>query len=155
MEPTQITYFLDHLIRLEIHVGVLYRKFAERFVEDRAFWMQLSEEEFKHADLLTQIASNYPVEDRVETCNESTQMPLDTEIAEMMIQRVASLIHEIDSFGISRKEAVWSALQLERSAGEFHMNSMIHSYMELDSIKLWECDFEHATRIESYLRSAA
>uniref|UniRef100_A0A7C4RU37 Rubrerythrin diiron-binding domain-containing protein n=1 Tax=Desulfatirhabdium butyrativorans TaxID=340467 RepID=A0A7C4RU37_9BACT len=136
------------LIDLELKVGRLYQKFAERFAEDGRFWSTLHQEEIEHAKILNEL----------KTCMENGAeqehfcSKISTETLGALISSIETILQD-ETYPATRKEALWIAMQTELSAGEFHMK-MIQNGLFKNSGKdpfLWRADFDHAERIRAYL----
>lgn len=137
------------LVELENGVAALYDRFAEQYPEDRSFWLELRNEEYDHGNNL----KNF--EKLQQGCEKKAAIASDIsqEVAEMMVSRVHTLMADLQKQCISRKEALWIALQLEQSAGEFHYRAIsgVLNCAAGRSPALWKDDFDHAARIRSYI----
>ncbi|WP_028323393.1 hypothetical protein [Desulfatirhabdium butyrativorans] len=137
------------LVELENGVAALYDRFAEQYPEDRSFWIELRNEEMEHADVLNEFEkSHFGFENQASIASDISQ-----EVAEMMVSKVRNLMADMHKQSPSRKEALWLALQLEQSAGEFHYRAIsgVLNGAAGRPPALWKDDFDHAARIRSYI----
>ena len=141
---------LDEAINLEMNVSDLYFLFYELFPEDSQFWWTLVIEEKNHASLiesvkaLSPIWGSYPIE-------------MVSEKIEDLIainKKIITIINEFKK-NPSRESAFVIALELEKSAGESHLQAFIKNEnlpKKLDSLKqLYIEDKDHAERIQKYM----
>jgi hypothetical protein len=137
------------LVELERGVAELYDRFAEQYPEDRSFWLELRNEEYDHGDVLKNFLKlQQGFENKAAIASDISQ-----EVAEMMVSKVRTLITDMQQQYLSRKEALWIALQLEQSAGEFHYRAIsgVLNGAAGRVPALWKDDFDHAARIRSYI----
>lgn len=137
------------LVELENGVAALYDRFAEQYPEDRSFWLELRNEEYDHGTILKNFEKlQQGFEKKAAIASDISQ-----EVAEMMVSRVRTLMADMQKQCVSRKEALWIALQLEQSAGEFHYRAIsgVLNCAAGSPPALWKDDFDHAARIRSYI----
>ncbi|MEW6259082.1 MAG: hypothetical protein AB1547_04170 [Thermodesulfobacteriota bacterium] len=140
---------IQRLAELEKTVALVYDRFADRFPEDRDFWLRLRNEEYEHEAILNNIQT---LQQDVQVTTKSPSEFSD-EVATMMIGKIQSLLDEAHRQELTRKEALAIALQLEQSAGEFHFRCICNSHQkQMDKYpQLWKNDFEHSARIRTHL----
>ncbi|MBI5594445.1 MAG: hypothetical protein HY881_28700 [Deltaproteobacteria bacterium] len=149
MEPNKIA--IRRLAELELAVAALYNLFANRYSEDRGFWLGLKDEEIQHARLLKQIE----MDQNGSSGDMSIVSPLSSDVIDIMIAQIRTIMDDIHQHTPSRKEAFSIALQLEQSAGEFHYKTVASAFNKLqDNVllnRLVADDHDHAARIRNYL----
>ena len=149
MEPNKIA--MRRLVELELAVAALYNLFADRYIEDREFWLCLKDEEIQHARLLKQVETDQKGSPD-DVCIAS---PVSSDVVDIMIAQIHTLLNDIDSQVLSRKEVSFIALQLEQSAGEFHYQAVASAFNQKQDnallSQLLEDDVDHAKRIRNYL----
>ncbi|MFH0996197.1 MAG: hypothetical protein V1844_12015 [Pseudomonadota bacterium] len=149
MESNKIA--IRRLVDLELAVAALYNLFANRYIEDREFWIVLKDEEIQHARLLIQ----FEIDQSESPDGVSIASPVSGDVVKIMIERIHSLLDDIDNQVKSRKEACFIALQVEQSAGEFHFQAVASEFnKKLDNdylSQLLKDDIDHVDRIQKYL----
>ncbi|MFH0730003.1 MAG: hypothetical protein V2B19_27130 [Pseudomonadota bacterium] len=118
MEPNKIA--IRRLVELALAAAALYNLFADRYIEDRDFWIALKDEEIQNTRLLKQIE----IDQSEAPDGVSFVSPVSGDVVNLMIEQIHTFLNDIDTQVKSRKEACFIALQLEQSAGEFHYQAM-------------------------------
>lgn len=140
------------MINTENAVAALYMLFSYRFPEDARFWTALHDEELDHA---RDIATDDRIADYLEKLPAAAY-----EAALAAIQAVAHRVRELTEEYARRPpsviDAYLSALQIEKSAGEFHMHEASRCISGGDRrllARLGKDDLDHAERIRKRLEA--
>ena len=139
------------LIDMEENVGKLYRIFGSVHPADFEFWMQLANEEDRHATLLRThreyIAESPVLHDRLLASSVETLFAINSRIEEILLSRSNQVPNREDCFII--------AIQIEQSAGEIHFQNTVTTADDDIAFQvlqtLYADDHDHADRIKVYM----
>jgi hypothetical protein len=115
-------------VNQEILIGTLYKLFAERYPEYKAFWTEMVIEEYQHASCIQRLTERDPT-DQVKL----SQGELRAHVLAASIKSIEGLISgfkENEDFPIT--QAVNIALQLEKALWE----KKVFQYFEGDSVEV-------------------
>lgn len=148
----QLIQVMNESIKLELNVADLYMIFSEAFPEDCAFWHQLHMEEKNHASI---------IQSAREAWLSGREPPLELlapnvdELIELN-NKLASLLQEYEKTPPLREIAFNLALDLEKSAGEAHLQNAMEQPPTSTLMELFQMltgdDKKHASRIRTYMR---
>ncbi len=148
----QVTHqkHLDESIQLELNLATLYTIFNDSFAEDEDFWWELAMEERGHAALLQQ-EKKEPQQSEFFPNNllaKELQSLIDANA------EIAQLISNYKTNPPSRSEALQTALDLEKAAGESHFQQFLDSPTNSAAANIFkqlnQDDCNHAARILEY-----
>jgi len=100
---------VNKMAEFERTVGELYRKFAEKFDEQREFWMNLALQEEGHAKILTDLPSM--MESGTISYNADR---FDLSIIEATLDQVRASLARVGKSKMSLRDALYEALHVEQ-----------------------------------------
>ncbi|GJQ58687.1 MAG: rubrerythrin family protein [Candidatus Scalindua sp. AMX11] len=143
---TDLSKLVDESIRLELYVADIYMIFYKIFPEDSVFWWKLVLEEKHHAALIESIKNTVFSNELFDT---SFQVLLITN------NKLASLINEYNQNPPSRESAFNTALEIEQSTGELHVQLVMEKSAGTIAVKIFQelnsDNKDHLNRIRSYM----
>ncbi|UCB46408.1 MAG: hypothetical protein JSV25_02995 [Spirochaetota bacterium] len=150
MKKKDFFQLIEQSIQLELKVADLYKILSSFFPEDTNFWMQLHEEEKRHASL---ISKGY-----VHLSRRRFPLELIASSIQELIEKnnkLDQLIKEYNKNPPSREVAFKKAIDIEKSAGEFHFQQAV-TYSPSSRImgvfqQLNKDDKDHERRIIDYM----
>ena len=149
----ELKQLVDEAINLELNACHLYRIFSEAFPEDAGFWWQLSMEESNHAALL-KTGVDYFMDQGLFPYEMLAQRLDDLQAIN---HELNELIQQFTGDPPTRQIAFWTAMKVERSAGEAHFQNMMSNCQGLKMLELFQKlngdDKDHAERITAYMKS--
>ncbi|MBD3422783.1 MAG: rubrerythrin family protein [Chitinivibrionales bacterium] len=153
MNKKKLSRLMLASVMLEKKVSELYLLFARKSPQDYDFWWQLAIEEQNHAALLRSVEQYFLALDLLP----DNLVPRELETIEAINERVDKLIEEYtDMADIARSDMFAVALQLEKSAGEQHLQIAVSGNEHNKAIdlirQLNQDDKDHAERIVEYAR---
>ena len=136
---------VDHLIKLEKSLNLLYLYFGELFPDDSSFWNQLAEEENNHASILDNYKKYLPIE-----FQKMDKKPLiQTE------EDIRKNLKDFKNFPPTIEAALNFSYLIENNAGEIHYQSLLMQNSSAETIRVFQilnfADKDHAKRIKDYL----
>jgi len=141
---------ISKLIDVKESVGKLYRFFGSVHPTDSEFWMQLANEEDRHASLLRShqehIVTSPMLPDRLLASSVETLYEINSRKEQIMLSGVNQIPTRLDCFT--------TAIQIEQSASEIHSQNQIAAddtiaFQVLQT--LYADDRDHADRINAYM----
>lgn len=149
--PNPIGVLLEKGIAIERIAAELYLLFCELFPEDKAFWWRLMLEEQNHAALFESARGDFLPLKKVPI----DLVPQSLKDLNESITTFSSIMEQWRANGGSRAEAFNTALRLEESAAELHLQKYAERSpgSALDKIfqRLVHDDKLHAQRIQGYI----
>lgn len=144
---------LNEAVELERTAAELYRLYSELFIEDKAFWYQLSEEEVRHAALIgtaIDFFEHFPEE----------IASGDLGSLKKVNEEVSGTIAQYREVPPSKQVAYQYAFELESKAFELHFQKLTEKSSEdVPEIarlqKLNADDKDHAERIKELIGKSA
>ncbi len=154
MEKKSQSHLIDYIkeaIKFELNVSSLYDVFAKKFEQDYLFWSELSSEEVNHASLLKGIlplveVEQYPFElipeklDEILNDNEGLRKTIEVSKKIEIRAKAFELALEVEN------------LATERHYQEFMAEDSDSAFLTVIK-KLNKADINHASRIESYMKT--
>jgi len=147
----KLAQLIDESIKLELNVSKIYMFFCNTFPEDSVFWRKLVLEEKNHADLIKSGKGTFLL---------PGQFPSKLLTPSMKIlcktnNRLISLIKRYNEKLPSRESAFNIALDIEKSAGEFHYQLAMEKSPTSSIMKIFQglnkdCK-NHTNRILAYM----
>lgn len=144
--------YINEAIKLELNVSDLYLLFYSLFPEDSNFWWILAVEEKNHAALLKNMKQLYHI---IHATPEDL-LPEHIEDLEEANRRITETMLDFRK-DPSRKKAFEYAISIEESVGESHFQMFTENHSRPEEFEIFRQlnldDKNHATRIQSYMRS--
>ena len=112
----KLSQLIDESIQLELKVADIYTIFYNTFPEDSEFWRKLVLEEKDHADLIKSGKSTFLIPNQFPS---KLLVPSVQTLCEIS-DKLTSLHKQYNEKPPSRESAFNTALDIEKSAGEFH-----------------------------------
>ncbi|MDR4506220.1 MAG: hypothetical protein MRK01_15720 [Candidatus Scalindua sp.] len=148
---TELLKLVDESRKLELYVSDIYMIFYKAFPEDSVFWWKLVLEEKHHAALIKSI----------ENADLSSYF-FSEDILESLVQvlfrtnnKLISLINEYNQNPPSRESAFNMAIELEKSAGEYHFQLVMEKSSETTAMKIFHelnaDNKNHLKKIQAYM----
>lgn len=144
---------IDESIELEINAAKLYKLYSNLYPEDADFWIELSLEEERHADLLRTGMK------LLLTCGEfpSDLLCDSLDALKRSNAEITKLLNDYVKNKPSKKEAFLTAIYLEETAGEAHYQNIMESQADERFVKIFQDlnsdDKDHSDRIKRYMKS--
>jgi hypothetical protein len=141
---------IKECVSQELLVSEFYRLFAQLFVEDSEFWLEMMQEEIKHAHLLhTELES---------LCRAGilTERAIPSNLDALLIEgaSITDLFLDLQESPPTRARAFSIALALENSMSERHYRSTIYADSAAPALRLLESidqdEKDHIKKIEGY-----
>ncbi len=148
---TKLEEMLREAGALEVLAADLYLVFCQKFPEDREFWWQLVLEEQNHAALFEAARESFLPVDKVPL----DLVPQSLEILREATGHLRTVVEQWKESDYTREQAFETALTLERSAAELHLQEFARKQPsnKLQEVfqRLIDDDRRHGDRIEAYL----
>jgi hypothetical protein len=103
----KVTKLLQKLVENEEVLARLYTAYANVFLKKRAFWLELADEELKHAKMIQKLSSGNVPSVEIKANN------FDMAIFQISLDFIADKQAQAETGNLSMKEAVTTALDIE------------------------------------------